>query len=327
MKTLIYSTSDYEKTFLEHAAKTHQQSLKFEKSSLTTDTANLMQGYDIACGFVRDDFSQPVLEKLAANGTKLIALRCAGFDNVDLKTAQRLNLPVVRVPAYSPEAVAEFTVNLMLSLSRHNPLAYKRFSKQNFLLDGLLGFNLHKRTVGVIGTGNIGLAVTKIMRGFNCKLLAYDIAENPECKKIGVQYTSLDMLLQESDIVTLHCPLTPKTKHIINATALKKMKNTAILINTARGAAIDTKALIKALKQRQIHAYGADVYEFEQGLYFCNWQGKTIKDKLFLQLSSMPNVILSAHQAFFTEEALTNIAKTTFENILAFQNGKVVNSV
>jgi len=327
MKTLVYSAGEYEKPFLEKAAAVHQQAMQFEQRSLSLETADLAKGFDVACGFVRDDFSGPVLEKLTKNGIKLIALRCAGFDNVDLEAAKKLNLPVVRVPAYSPEAVAEFAVNLILSLSRHNPLAYQRFDQQNFLLDGLLGFNLHGKTVGIIGTGNIGLAFAKIMKGFGCTLLAFDIAKNPACEKLGAEYVGLNTLLKQSDVISLHCPLTPETKHLINQDTLAKMKNTALLINTARGACVDTKALINALNKKQIKGYGADVYEFEKGLYFCDWQGKTIKDKLFLQLKKMPNVILSAHQAFFTEEALSNIANTTFNNITAFKKSDLKNKL
>jgi D-lactate dehydrogenase len=262
-----------------------------------------------------------VLQRLVRAGVGLVALRSAGFNHVDLAAAGELGITIARVPAYSPHAVAEHTVGLILCLNRKLHRAYARVRDGNFSLEGLLGFDLHGRTVGVVGTGNVGTVVATIMAGFGCRLLAFDPEPNDECRALGVRYVGLEELLGSADIVSLHCPLTPETRHLVDADALGRMKPGVMLINTGRGALVDTAAVIAALKTGRIGALGLDVYEEEEALFFEDLSGTVIQDDVFMRLLTFPNVMVTAHQAFFTEDALLAIADTTMANITAFETG------
>ncbi len=265
--------------------------------------------------FVNDDGCRAVLEKLAQYGVKMIALRCAGFNNVDLDAAKELSLQVVRVPAYSPEAVAEHAVGLMMTLNRRIHRAYQRTREANFSLEGLIGFNMHGRTVGVIGTGKIGIAVMRILKGFGMHILAFDPYKNPAVEELGGKYVSLDELYANSDVITLHCPATPENYHMLCKASFNKMKNGVMIINTSRGSLINTQDAIDALKQQKIGALGMDVYENERDLFFEDKSNEVILDDVFRRISSCHNVLLTGHQAFLTEEALTNISDVTLSNI------------
>ncbi|MFZ4076592.1 MAG: 2-hydroxyacid dehydrogenase, partial [Legionellaceae bacterium] len=284
-------------------------------------------GYDALCCFVTDCLNQEVLHTLAGYGIRLIALRSAGFDHVDLTAAKLAGITVVRVPKYSPEAVAEFAVTLMLVLNRKILSTYMQGLENNFSLDGLVGFNLYQKTVGIIGTGNIGTAFAKIMHGFGCRLLAVDPEPNDFCRSLGVEYVSLDEALKASDIISLHCPLNDQTLHLIDEKACAKMKKNAMLINTGRGALCDTQALIQALESNHLGYAGLDVYEKEKGLFFKDHQGEPLHDALFLKLRSLPNVLITPHQAFLTQEAVENIVKTTIDNLTAFERGAPIHEV
>jgi D-lactate dehydrogenase len=321
MKTAIFNTKSYDRTFLEAANEAHGHDLVFFEPRLTRETCALAAGFPAVCVFVNDQLGQPVLAELKRQGTHLIALRCAGFNNVDLAAARDLEMTVARVPAYSPHAVAEHTVGLMLALNRNIHRAYARVREGNFALQGLLGFDLHGRTVGVIGTGQIGAIVSRIMQGFGCRILAYDLQRNAECEAMGVQYVSLAELFSVSDIITLHCPLTPQTHHLIDAAALNQMKDGVMIINTGRGALVDTQAAIQALKSGRVGYLGLDVYEEEANLFFEDRSDRVIRDDIFTRLLTFPNVIITGHQGFFTEEALKNIAETTLANITSFERG------
>ena len=294
---------------------------------LNESTARLAEHCEVVCIFVNDDGSRKVLEKLAALGVKIIALRCAGFNNVDLKAAQDLGIQVVRVPAYSPEAVAEHTVGLMMTLNRRIHRAYQRTREANFSLEGLIGFNMHGRTVGVIGTGKIGIAVMRILKGFGMHILAYDPFKNPQAEELGANYVELDELYAKSHVFTLHCPATPENYHLLNREAFAKMRDGVMIINTSRGSLIDTPAAIDALKQRKIGALGMDVYENERDLFFEDKSNEVIQDDVFRRLSSCHNVLLTGHQAFLTEEALTSIADVTLSNIYKLKSGKPCENV
>jgi D-lactate dehydrogenase len=280
------------------------------------------------CIFVNDQLDAATLETLAQGGTRLVALRCAGFNNVDLKAAQTGQMRVVRVPAYSPHAVAEHTVALLLTLNRKVHRAYNRVREGNFALDGLLGFDLHGLTVGIIGTGKIGFEVARIMRGFGCPLVGYDPMPRPENEHIGLRHVGLDDLLAVADIISLHCPLTPQTQHLIDANAIDKMKTGVVLINTSRGALIDTAAVIEGLKSGKIGYLGLDVYEEEGDLFFEDLSNVVLQDDVFARLLTFPNVIITGHQAFFTRNALESIAQTTLANITDVeQHGHCVNQI
>jgi D-lactate dehydrogenase len=322
MRVAVFSTKNYDRMFLEAANATCGHELVFFEPRLTEETTALAAQFLAVCVFVNDQLSASVLNALAGQGTRLIALRSAGFNNVDLIAARDLGLTVVRVPAYSPYAVAEHTVGLILTLNRKIHRAYARVREGNFSLDGLLGFDLHGRTVGVIGTGKIGAVVARIMKGYGCRLLAYDPFPNPDCERLGAQYVSLQNLFTASDIVTLHCPLTPETHHLIDAQAIGQMKSGVMLINTGRGALIDTQAVIEALKSGRIGYLGLDVYEEEADLFFEDLSDKVIRDDVFARLLTFPNVVITGHQGFFTEEALKNISETTLANITAFEQGR-----
>lgn len=323
MKVAVFSTKNYDRKYLELVNVRYRFQLEFFDFMLNERTAKMAEGADVVCIFVNDDGSRPVLEKLAKLGVKMIALRCAGFNNVDLKAAQELGIQVARVPAYSPEAVAEHTVGLMLTLNRRIHRAYQRTREANFSLEGLTGFNMHNRTVGVIGTGKIGIAVMRILKGFGMHILAYDPFKNPAAEELGATYVSLDELYAQSHVITLHCPATPENYHLLNKTAFDKMKDGVMIINTSRGTLIDTPEAIEALKRRKIGALGMDVYENERDLFFEDKSNEVILDDVFRRLSSCHNVLLTGHQAFLTEEALMNISDVTLHNIHCLQQNKI----
>ncbi len=323
MKTAIFSTKPYDRNFLKAANSIYAHELMFFKPRLNHETAALAVGFPAICIFVNDHLDERTLSKLASGGTRLLALRSAGFNNVDLVAARNLGMTVVRVPAYSPYAVAEHTIALMLSLNRKIHRAYNRVRDGNFALEGLLGFDLHGKTAGILGTGEIGSVVARILNGFGCRLLAHDPTSNPECVDLGVSYVSLQELLSESDIVTLHCPLTPETYHLIGNQALHQIKPGAMLVNTSRGAVIDTQAAIDALKSNRLGSLGIDVYEEEADLFFEDLSDQVICDDVLARLLTFPNVIVTGHQAFFTREALQQIAETTLGNIAEFEQTNV----
>lgn len=321
MKVAVFSTKSYDRHFLEAANADYGHELVFFESRLTCDTAVLASGTPAVCAFVNDQLDEKTLKVLAKQETHLIALRAAGYNNVDLKAADELGMTIVRVPAYSPYAVAEHTIGLILTLNRKIHRAYNRVREGNFSLGGMLGFDLNGKTVGIVGTGKIGVIVAQILKGFGCQLLTYDLYPNPECEALGTKYVELPELFQNSDIITLHCPLTPETHHLINAQSLEQMKQGVMLINTSRGALIDTQAVIGALKSRKIGYLGLDVYELESDLFFEDLSEDVIVDDVFQRLLTFPNVLITGHQAFFTENALKNIAETTLSNITDFEQG------
>jgi len=322
MKVAVFSTKPYDRQFLLAADSDHTYEFVFFEARLTPETAALASGFLAVCVFIHDQLSPETLDIISAGGTKLICLRAAGFNNVDLKAAAALGMTVVRVPDYSPYAVAEHTVGLILMLNRKLHKAYNRVRDDNFSLYGLLGFDLHGATVGVIGTGKIGQRFCKIMTGFGCRVLAYDPYPNDECVAMGVNYLELPDLLAASDIVSLHCPLMPQTYHIINKESLGWLKPGAMVINTSRGGLIDTKAMIAAIKSGKVSHLGIDVYEQEENLFFEDWSNSVVQDDDIQRLQSFNNVVITAHQAFFTREALTNIAKTTLVSLAQFVNGE-----
>lgn len=322
MKVAVFSTKSYDKQFLEAANADYSHELLFFEPRLTADTAILASEIPAVCAFVNDQLDEKTLKVLAKQETRLIALRAAGYNNVDLKAATKLGLTIVRVPAYSPYAVAEHTIGLILTLNRKIHRAYNRVREGNFSLDGLLGFDLNGQTVGIIGTGKIGVIVAQILKGFGCQLLAYDLHPNSECEALGAKYVELPELFQNSDIISLHCPLTPENHHLVNDEALAQMKQGVMLINTSRGALIDTQAVISALKSRKVGYLGLDVYERETDLFFEDLSEDVIQDDVFQRLQTFPNVLITGHQAFFTENALKNIAETTLSNIHNFEQGK-----
>ncbi len=320
MKIAFFSTKTYDREFFDRYVTTHE--LVYFEAPLNTQTVNLAAGCDAICVFVNDKLNNEVLTALNRLGVKLIALRCAGFNNVDLPSASANNIKVVRVPAYSPHAVAEHAVALILTLNRKTHKAYNRVREGNFSLERLTGFDLFEKTVGVIGTGKIGEVFCNIMLGFGCKVLAFDLIENKELAARGVAYLPLMDVLQQSGIISLHCPLNELTKHIINQQAIAMMKDEVMIINTSRGALVDTSAVIDALKSGKISYLGLDVYEQEEKLFFNDLSENVIQDDMIMRLLSFPNVLITSHQGFFTEEALTQIAKVTLGNIDAFEAGK-----
>lgn len=318
MKVAVFSTKPYDQKFLSEANRTHGFHFTFHDTRLTPATAKLAEGHDAVCAFVNDELQAETLQLLADQGARMIALRCAGFNNLDLEQLKALGMTAARVPAYSPYAVAEHTFGLILTLNRKLHRAYNRVREMNFALDGLLGFDLNGRTVGVIGTGKIGQVVAKIAGGFGCEVLAYDPYPSSDCQ---ARYVMLSELLGRSDIVTLHCPLTPDTHHLIDEASIAQMKPGCMLINTSRGALIDTPVAIEGLKSGQLGSLGLDVYEEEGDLFFEDLSAKVIKDDIFARLITFPNVVITGHQAFFTSDALNNIAHTTLDNLAAFAGG------
>ncbi len=326
MRVAVFSTHRYERDPLAqaNADPAHGHELVFLEHRLTAETAVLVDGAECASLFANDLANAEALAVLREHGVRLLALRSAGFNHVDLVAAERLGLTVARVPAYSPHAIAEHAVALILTLNRRIHRAFLRVREQNFELDGLMGFDLHGKTVGVIGTGRIGANFARIMHlGFRCRVVAFDPEPDEACRRMGVEYLELDALWPQCDIVALHCPLTPATHHIVDDAAIARMKPGVMLINTSRGAVVDSRAVIRGLKSGHIAALGLDVYEEEGDLFFRDLSEQVIQDDVFVRLMTFPNVLITAHQAFFTREALDNIAQTTVANITAFARGAV----
>ncbi|WP_296128832.1 2-hydroxyacid dehydrogenase [Pseudomonas sp. Ga0074129] len=327
MRVVLFSSKPYDQQSFNAAALPQDWQLNFQDAHLRADTAGLAAGYEVVCAFINDDLSATVLQQLAAGGTRLIALRSAGYNHVDLHAAQRLGLTVVRVPAYSPHAVAEHALALIMTLNRRTHRAFNRTREGDFSLRGLTGFDLHGKTVGIIGAGQIGLTFARIMAGFGCHLLINDPLPVAQLNQLGAQQVSLDEVLQRSDIISLHCPLNAATHHLINAARLQQIKRGVMLINTGRGALIDTPALIGALKSGQLGYLGLDVYEEEADLFFEDCSEQPLQDDVLARLLSFPNVLITAHQAFLTHEALAAIANTTRDNITAWLAGKPINQL
>lgn len=328
MRMILFSSRQYDSDTFAEANAAHHYELHFQESHLDAETAVLADGFEVVCPFVNDSVDAAALERLHRGGTRLIALRSAGFNHVDLHTAQRLGIPVLRVPAYSPHAVAEHAVGLILALNRRLPRAAARTREGDFSLHGLLGFDLHGKTVGVVGTGMIGRVFARIMAGFGMQVLAYDPGTPAgDLLALGARYVPLDTLLAESDVVSLHCPLVPDTYHLIDEAALTKMKRGAMLINTGRGGLVESNALIGALKSGQLGNLGLDVYEEEGGLFFEDHSNLPLQDDVLARLLMFPNVIVTAHQAFFTREAMNEIAQTTLGNVAAWLSGAPRNVV
>ena len=327
MRVAVFSVKPYDRGSLTAASAGLPIEWDWLEPRLDRHTARLAEGATAVNCFVNDQLDAATLDILADQGVKLITLRCAGFNQVDLAAAARRALPVVRVPEYSPHAVAEHTIGLVLTLDRRLHKAYNRVREGNFSLEGLLGFDLFGRTVGVVGTGRIGRCVAEILLGFGCRVLAFDPTPEPELTRRGVSYAPLDELLAASDIVTLHCPLNPTTRHMIDAAALARMKRGAMLINTSRGGLIDTPAVIEALKSGQLGHLGLDVYEEEADLFFDDHSNSIIHDDVFTRLLTFPNVVITAHQAFFTQNALEAIAAQTVRNLVHFDRGETLEAV
>jgi len=326
MKIAVFSTCNYDQEFLEKYNTSHQ--LVFFEQALNFDSARLAQGFQAVCLFVNDRADAKVLSLLAQYGIKLVLLRCAGFNNVDLDSAEETGIKILRVPAYSPEAVAEHAVAMMLTLNRKTHKAYNRIREGNFSLESLMGFNMYGSKVALIGTGNIGKALYKILKGFGCRISAYDPYPDAELIADGLEYMSLKESLCDAEIVSLHCPLTDQSFHMINEHSLKYFKKGAMLINTSRGALVDTAAVITSLKSGQLGYLGLDVYEQEAALFFQDLSGTVIQDDLIARLISFPNVLITSHQGFFTREAMRQIAETTFLNADAFVAGRnMVNEI
>lgn len=323
MKVAVFSAKPYDRSFLAEAndAAGRPHEIQFLETRLDPKTAPLAAGASAVCAFVNDSVDRAVLTELARLGVRLVALRGAGFNNVDLAAAKELDVSVARVPAYSPWAVGEHAVTLMLALNRKLVRAHARTREGNFALEGLLGFDMHGKTVGLIGLGRIGLVVARIMRGFGCRVLGFDPAPVEEFRALGGEPVGLEDLLVRSDIVSLHCPLTPETRHLIDAHAVARMKHGVMLINTSRGAVIDTRAVIDGLKSGRIGYLGLDVYEEEGDLFFEDLSEQVLQDDVFARLLTFRNVLITGHQAFFTAEALKAIAETTIDNISAFERG------
>ncbi len=321
MDVAFFDTHGFEREPFAAANRRHRHALTFLEPRLDARTAALASGAQAVCIFVNDRADRLALEQLRQLGVSLVALRSAGFNNVDLRAAASLGLRVVRVPEYSPHAVAEHAVALVLALNRKIHRAYARVREGNFSLDGLVGFDLFGKVVGIVGTGRIGSAAARIFSGFGCEVLACDVAPRPD---VPVRYVSLPELLEKSDVVSLHVPLTPATRHLVDARALGRMKRGAMLVNTGRGALIDTRALIDALKSGHLGAAGLDVYEEEENVFFRNLSDQVLQDDVLARLLTFPNVLVTAHQAFLTREALANIAETTLSSITAFERGEAL---
>jgi D-lactate dehydrogenase len=322
VRVAVFSARPYDRAHLERANRQAGHALVYFDPHLDAATSQLARGFEVVSAFVNDRLDAGVLGALAEGGTRLVALRSAGFNHVDLAAAAALGVRVVRVPAYSPYAVAEHTIALILALNRQIPRAVARVRDGNFALDGLVGFDLHGKTAGVVGTGTIGRVVVQLLAGFGCRVLAYDPYPSPDVAALGATYTTLETLLAESRVVTLHCPLTPDTHHLMNADAFALLRTGSMLINTSRGGLLDTRAAIAALKSGHLGALGIDVYEEEADLFFEDLSGTVLHDDVFARLLTFPNVIVTAHQAFLTTEALTAIAETTLASITAFAAGE-----
>ena len=319
----FYDTKPYDREYFERAPEASRLRLQFHEFRLTSETAASVNGAQAVCVFVNDRLDAPCLKQLHQAGVRLVALRCAGFNNVDLAAAKSLGLAVTRVPAYSPHAVAEHTIALLLALNRKIHRAYNRVREHNFSLSGLVGFDLHGKTVGVVGTGRIGKIAAQIFRGFGTEVLAFDPIPSPEwAAALGVRYTDFEMLLANSDIVSLHLPLTPATRHLLNAATFGRMKPGAYLLNTSRGKLVDTTALIEALKTGRLGGVALDVYEEEEGIFFEDHSGEILQDDELSRLLTFPNVLITAHQAFLTHEALSEIVRVTTANLVRLAEGQ-----
>ena len=322
MRTLFYSTKDFERPYLE-AAGGRDKDVSFIRESLSIQTVNKAKGFDIISIFTGDDASSNVMAELYRVGVKFIAIRAAGYDNVDIKKARDLGIIVANAPEYSPYAIAEHAVTLISALNRKVITADRQVHHQNFTVDNLVGFDLNRKTVGIIGVGKIGSVMVKIMHGFGCRLLGYDIHENEELKeKYGLEYVDLPTLCYEADIISIHTCLTPQTKYMLNAKLINLMKRDVMIINTSRGGCVNTADIIAGLENGHIGYYGADVYENERGVFFYDYSDKEIRDPMLKKLLSMPNVLITPHQAFATQEALVNIASATFDHIDCWENGQ-----
>jgi D-lactate dehydrogenase len=327
MKVAVFSTKPYDQEHLEKFNHTefnqNRHQLTYVPARLTPLTASLADGYDAVCCFVNDQLDEECIQILASYGVKYIAMRCAGYNNVDLSSCAKHKIKVVRVPEYSPYAVAEHAVALIMNLNRNIHRAFSRVRENYYLLDGLLGFDMHGKTVGVIGTGKIGVCFIKILQGFGCNVIAYDPYENGKVKALGVEYKSLDELYVESDIISLHCPLINNTHHIINQQSISQMKKGVMIINTSRGGLVDTLAVISGLKSEKIGYLGLDVYEEESDLFFEDFSNTVLQDDVFARLLTFPNVVITGHQAFFTREALDAISMVTLNNFNALEDGEL----
>ena len=321
MKILFYGAKDYDQQFFDKLAPQYPGvSIKFIEANIYEETASLAKGYDGICAFVNGDLGAPVVEELNRQGVRLILMRCAGYNNVDLDTAAKYGIKVLRVPGYSPEAVAEHAMALVLTANRHTHKAYIKCRENNFALNGLMGVNLYQKTAGIVGTGKIGLAMARICRGFGMKVIAYDLFPNKELDFL--EYVSLDELFRRSDLISLHCPLTEETHHLINEESIAKMKDGVILVNSSRGGLIRTDDLIAGIRDHKFFAVGLDVYEEETDFVYEDMSERILQSSTIQRLLSFPNVAMTSHQGFFTEEALTNIAETTLQNAVAFRDGK-----
>lgn len=322
MRVAVFDSHSYDRKFLTEVNKSFGHELVFFEPRLTPETALLAAGFPAVCSFVNDRLSRETLASLKSTGTQIIALRCAGFNHVDLIAAKEFGVRISRVPEYSPYAVAEHAVALILTLNRKIHRANSRVHELNFSLDGLVGFDLHKKTVGILGTGKIGAAFAKIMHGFGCECLAFDLHKSASLEnEIGLKYVSLDEIYARSDILSLHIPLTPQTKYIVNNESISKMKHGVMFINTSRGGLVESKSLIAGLKTGKIGYAGLDVYEEEAGVFFEDLSESILDDDVLARLLTFPNVLITSHQAFLTREALQNIAWTTLENIRQFEVG------
>ena len=320
MRIYFFSAQKYDREFMERTNGDHGFELVFAESPLNADTARLANGAEVICAFVNDTLDAPCLQALAEAGVRIIAMRCAGFNNVDVPEAKRLGLSVVTVPAYSPEAVAEHTLALILTLNRNTHRAYARVREGDFNLKGLLGFNLNGRTVGLVGTGRIGVATARVLSGLGVQLLGFDVYENPAFEALGGRYVELDDLYGQSDIISLHCPLTDANHYMINATSIARMKDGVMLVNTSRGGLIDTEAVIEALKSKKVGHLALDVYEQESDIFFRDLSDEILADDMLSRLLTFPNVLITGHQGFFTQEAMTQIAEVTLANVAAVAN-------
>ncbi|WP_028454528.1 2-hydroxyacid dehydrogenase [Chitinilyticum litopenaei] len=322
MRIAVFDSKAYDEQALNNANREFGYELAFFGDRLGRTTVPLARGFDVVCPFVNDRIDADTIASLAAENVRLIALRCAGFNNVDLQAAERHGIRVVRVPAYSPEATAEHVFALLLTLVRKTHRAFNRVRDGNFSLDGLVGFTLHGKTFGVIGTGKIGQATLRIARGFGCRLLAYDLYPNAQlAAEIGFEYAALDDIFAQADILSLHAPLAANTHHLINAASLARMKRGVVMVNTSRGGLIDSQALLDALKEGHVGGVGLDVYEHEEGVFFEDLSGEALQDDVLARLTTFPNVMLTSHQGYLTEEALANIASTVLGTVAAFARG------
>ncbi|VXC22832.1 2-hydroxyacid dehydrogenase [Maribacter litoralis] len=319
MNIAVFSTKSYDQEYFEKYNTEYDYNFSFYETALNADTAKLSADCNVVCVFVNDVVNEETIKILSSNGIQLIALRCAGYNNVDLEAAEKAAIKVVRVPAYSPEAVAEHALALILTLNRKTHKAYNRVREGNFSLKNLIGFNLNNKTIGVIGTGKIGTTFCKLLKGFGCKIIAYDIAENEELVAEGVEFFPLEEVFGQSDIISLHCPLNKHTKHIVNEDSIAKMKDGVMIVNTSRGALIKTEDAIEGLKNRKIGYLGIDVYEQEENLFFEDLSEHIIQDDMILRLLSFPNVLITSHQAYFTKEAMDQITTITLKNIKSFE--------